>query len=225
MTDCPDADLRDLLPDYAHGTLTGVERARVDAHLATCPACRHELALVRGVRAARTRPGQPDIARIVAALPRPAVARHASNDIVRGRRRGAAARLPWRGIAGIAAVLACAVGIGLFEWLPRDGRRENPFIDPPIGGSHVDTVAARATASGAAAVAVEPGARAASAGQHTPARRTDALDPLGALGGIASDATEDELRTLIEELDSLSGIPDLESTEGGESAGLGGMER
>ena len=71
MTECNNGDVRDLLPDHLSGALTLAGRMRVDAHLAACAACRDELALLRLARAVRPRAADIDVARIVAALPRP----------------------------------------------------------------------------------------------------------------------------------------------------------
>jgi anti-sigma factor RsiW len=45
----PHAQARQLLPWLANGTLAGAERARVEAHLAACPACRARLEWERGL--------------------------------------------------------------------------------------------------------------------------------------------------------------------------------
>jgi hypothetical protein len=45
-------DWSEKLHDYAAGELPGTEAQRLDAHLATCPACQRELAAVRALRAA-----------------------------------------------------------------------------------------------------------------------------------------------------------------------------
>lgn len=70
MTDCPNAEVRDLLPDLLHGRLEGDARARVEAHLRTCADCREELDLLRSLRDAAPAP-RVDVGRIVAALPAP----------------------------------------------------------------------------------------------------------------------------------------------------------
>lgn len=36
MTDCPRADMRDLLPDLMHGALDAAARAEVERHVMTC---------------------------------------------------------------------------------------------------------------------------------------------------------------------------------------------
>ena len=82
MTDCPDAEMRDALPDLMHGTLPPDRLAVTRAHVDGCDACRAELALLARVRdAVRT----PTIAadRIVASLP--AYRRQSSWQQVAGR--------------------------------------------------------------------------------------------------------------------------------------------
>jgi anti-sigma factor RsiW len=70
MTDCPNAEIRDLLPDLVHDSLAGDDRQRVEQHLAGCTDCSAELALLRRTRAALVRRApHVDAARIVAALP------------------------------------------------------------------------------------------------------------------------------------------------------------
>ena len=64
MGDCDNVTIRELLPDYAAGTLDGDARSRVDAHLAGCPLCRDELALLATARRALQRPSSIDTARI-----------------------------------------------------------------------------------------------------------------------------------------------------------------
>ncbi len=74
MHDCPNAEIRDQLPDLLHGHLDDPSRARVESHLRGCAACRQELELLRGVRSAARRV-PVNVAGIVAALPAPSVRR------------------------------------------------------------------------------------------------------------------------------------------------------
>lgn len=69
MTDCPNGDIRDLLPDLLHGRLGAAERAEVEAHLRECADCRDELELLRGLRAALRRAPAVDAAAIAAGIP------------------------------------------------------------------------------------------------------------------------------------------------------------
>ena len=56
--ECGSDAARDALPDLVHGRLTAAERAAAEAHLAVCPACAAELAMLRRVaeRARRSTP-------------------------------------------------------------------------------------------------------------------------------------------------------------------------
>lgn len=74
MTECPNGEIRDLLPELLHGALDGATRSRVEAHVAECVSCREELALLRQVQALAPRV-RVDVARIVSALPAPELAR------------------------------------------------------------------------------------------------------------------------------------------------------
>jgi hypothetical protein len=72
MRDCPDDELRDLLPDFAADRLVEADRARVVAHVAACDACAAEVELLREARQAlRQDVPDVDVGRILAALPEP----------------------------------------------------------------------------------------------------------------------------------------------------------
>lgn len=67
MRDCPNARVRDLLPELLHDRLTGDVRAEVQAHLDACADCRAELDVLRRVRAAAGAP-RVDASRIAASV-------------------------------------------------------------------------------------------------------------------------------------------------------------
>ena len=69
MTDCPNGDIRDLLPDLLNGTLAPDQRAAVEAHLLTCDDCLEEMELLRGIRRSMHRVSAAAAADIVRALP------------------------------------------------------------------------------------------------------------------------------------------------------------
>jgi anti-sigma factor RsiW len=94
MTDCPNGELRDLLPDLLHGRLEDADRRMVEAHLARCADCRAELELLRQLRGALHRAPPVDVAAIVAAIPP----------------YRAPARRSWGGWRAAAAVALIAVG-------------------------------------------------------------------------------------------------------------------
>ena len=73
MNDCPNAEIRDQLPDLLHERLDPSARAAVTAHVAACGDCRDELELLRGIHGMLIeRAPRIDVAAVVAALPKPA---------------------------------------------------------------------------------------------------------------------------------------------------------
>lgn len=68
MTECENAELRDLLPDYVAERLDVSVSATVAQHLATCSACESEVALLRVARAVRPQAVHIDVDRIVSRL-------------------------------------------------------------------------------------------------------------------------------------------------------------
>ena len=98
MTDCPNTEMRDALPDYLHGALDDVASVRVRAHLGVCADCTAELRLLHAVL--ETAPASPvDVARIVAAIP---------------AYRAPTSRWGWSGTVALrlaAAVLIAAAGV------------------------------------------------------------------------------------------------------------------
>jgi len=72
MNDCPNAEMRDRLPDLIHERLEKSVRAVVVAHVADCIDCQEELELLRDLRGALvSRAPRVDVAYIVSALPKP----------------------------------------------------------------------------------------------------------------------------------------------------------
>jgi anti-sigma factor RsiW len=70
MTDCPNGEIRDLLPDLVHARLDAGERDRVKAHIAGCQDCTAEVALLERIRASAGRGASVNVERVVSALPR-----------------------------------------------------------------------------------------------------------------------------------------------------------
>lgn len=100
MTECENAEMRELLPDLVAESIAPRERARVQAHLDGCVACAAELALLRTVRAIRPQVGPVNVAKIVAQLPRP-LARAPHGDV-----RSGVSRRVWRMAAAIGLIIA-----------------------------------------------------------------------------------------------------------------------
>ncbi|MBC8089928.1 MAG: zf-HC2 domain-containing protein [Phycisphaerae bacterium] len=71
MTDCSNAEIRDLLPDYVHDQLSVADLARVEQHLVSCAECTDELALLQAMFDIRPNVAAVNVAAIVASLPKP----------------------------------------------------------------------------------------------------------------------------------------------------------
>lgn len=83
MSDCPNVEIREQLPEYLSGTLSAHHRAEVEAHLAGCEDCADELELLRLIREAYTETAPAvNVQSIVSALPK-----RASRPAVRSWRR------------------------------------------------------------------------------------------------------------------------------------------
>src|SRR5262249_51709525 len=101
MSDCPNAEVRDLLPDLLHDRLDAATRARVVAHVDGCADCRSELELLRSLRSSLERDTpRVDLDRIVAALPAPAAVQP------RQHRAGWRVWSDWRVAAAVTFIVA-----------------------------------------------------------------------------------------------------------------------
>src|SRR5918992_5118091 len=128
MTDCRNGEIRDQLPDFVHEQLPAATRAAVAAHVATCAECAAEVALLRELRGAMRAGPSVDVARIVAALPRPS--RTGDRGTLVPRRYGR--WLDWRVAA---AIVALGVGGGAAAILT--GRSPESSAPPPVARAPV----------------------------------------------------------------------------------------
>jgi anti-sigma factor RsiW len=178
MIDCPNAEIRDRLPDFVHGQLDDAARAEVATHAAGCTACTAELALLRELRATlRTGPAV-DVARIVAALPAPpARGTGAGSQLQRPRGK----RFDWR-IA--AAIVALAVG---------------------SGSAIVATMAGRDSDATARHVADGGGTRRVTPTPRTAPESVTVADL--SIDANLGEATAVELQELLAELEAFDGLP------------------
>jgi len=69
MNKCTDSDIQELLPDLLHGALAGAEKARVEAHVATCESCQEDLDVLRTVKSAAVFAPSIDVDRVVRQIP------------------------------------------------------------------------------------------------------------------------------------------------------------
>jgi anti-sigma factor RsiW len=123
MSDCPNAEMRDRLPDLLHEGLDASARAVVVAHVADCPDCHAELELLRAARVA-----------LVAGLPQINVSTIARLVVERSRvsRQLAAPRARWRDWRIAASIVALVVSSALFVRLHH---RQDAVSAPPVAAA------------------------------------------------------------------------------------------
>lgn len=148
MTDCSNAEIRDLLPDYVHDQLSVTDLARVEQHLVSCADCAEELELLQTVFAIRPSVKAPSIADIVASLPKPGqsvpfavvnddapvvqrVAETGGRDIASARSvaRKAPSFRNWRAAAAIAVVTLGGLSVAISRQGLTGGVASAPLSD------------------------------------------------------------------------------------------------
>ena len=178
MTDCPDADVRDLLPELASGVLAPEVRARVETHLAGCAECRAELALLQAIRRTFASPVGIDVERVAQALPSPRVdaanqrLAHGGGIAARGRRPQSAGLMSRQLAAALALFAVGATSV----WIASRG---GPGADIGIDST----------------------------------RSLPGQERVVTLGHRLGDLTEEELETLLGELDAIDAVPALEPAQ------------
>ncbi len=212
MTDCENAEMRDLLPDLAAGMLPAVEAARVRAHVDACLDCRAELAVIRAVRSVRRRAASVDVAGIVARLPRPSGTATApsdpsviSLDAHRAAVRPAFAGRRARSVLRVAATVGVIIAGGWSVVMVQRGG-----IGLPASQSDSARLAAAAARGG---LAIASDTQVASAMSSTLA----ASDANGSEAGVAvsfgdvGNYTDEELQRVLDRLDGWDGATSTES--------------
>jgi anti-sigma factor RsiW len=137
MRDCANGEVRDRLPELVHGRLDGPERGAVEAHVAECPDCASEVALIRLVAgSAALAVPRVDVRKIAAALPGRA-------DASAGSGAGYARR-PWMRWA--AGFVIAAAGIGAVQFAVRDDARNVALGDRELPAANGERAVARPVA-------------------------------------------------------------------------------
>ena len=202
MNDCPNADVRDLLPDLANERLDPGAHAMVESHVAGCVDCAAEFALLRQLRASRPTPAI-DVAAIVAALP-------AYRAPVRRSWVG------WRAAAAITILVAGASSVAVLQrGVPSaDGGRVLPNPVPaqvaasPVGPAPT-AVASATTTTPAPHVEAPARTAAPSAGAREPVVSRPVRE-LAMGGGAIGDLDDRELTSLLKDIESLDAVPSVE---------------
>jgi hypothetical protein len=186
MTDCPNAEMRDRLPDLLHERLETTVRAAVLAHVDECDDCRAEMTLLREARIVLS----PEMRAVdVVAISRVVIERTRQPAMPMRRR---SPWMDWRIAASVALLLVSAGSVKLLV-----GSREAPS---PVAAV-ADSPSASPNAARPEPVAAEPVAR------SEPV--TTASAELSAAAAV-SDLSESELRSLLGELDQIDAVPSVE---------------
>jgi hypothetical protein len=183
MTDCPNGEVRDLLPDLLNGRLSPDVRRDVEAHLRSCADCRAELALLRDLRATMARVPAMDVARISAAIPaHRAPARRASAG--------------WR-----AAAILLVVAGGTSVALIRHGLGGGP--DTMVAAAHPPIAAPTVVSS----VPLTPPTPTAQAPTPVARVRPVAARELAVASSATSELSDRELKALLKDIESIDAVP------------------
>jgi len=210
MIDCPNGDVRDLLPDYLHDRLESSARMSVEQHLAGCAACRDELALLRDLRGTLQRAPRIDVAAVAAAIPayRPAARKSWATG--------------WRAAAAITAIAVGGASIALLNQARKHEQiAQGPVTPPPNLAPYIGPAATSPTAPQPTAVPkpVPTVAHADSSITHPGPATKSAPAPRGEevamSGGTIADLSDGELSDLLGDIESLDAVPstEVESTE------------
>jgi hypothetical protein len=105
MTDCPNGEVHDLLPDLLHDRLAPDVRREVEAHVHGCADCQAELALLGAMRSSLRRVAPIDVASIATSIPP----------------YRAPVRHVWAGWRAAAAIVILAAGGASVAVVQRDG--------------------------------------------------------------------------------------------------------
>ena len=189
MTDCPNAEMRDRLPDLLHERLETSVRAAVMAHVEQCDDCRAEMTLLREARIVLS----PEMRVVdVVALSRVVI------EKTRKPARMSAKRSPWTDWRIAASVALLVVGAGSIALVRRnsDTRRQVAIV------ADTHAVMPNATLPETAAAAPVPRS-------DTPPVEMAAGAELSAAAPV-SDLSESELRALLRDLDQMDAVPSAE---------------
>ena len=199
MADCPNVEIRELLPERAGGALSAADMARVDAHLGSCELCTAELLLIQAARRALRISPTMNLARITASVVSATAAPSRPQLVTSGNRpatAGRRSRLSWVGWKAAAAIAIAAAGAGSFAvWSTTSDRDVRP--------NGVVVAAALPAVPGATATVPEPAAPSPSqpvvvASARPVAAAPAELEPGGGLG----DLSEADLQTLLGDIGS-----------------------
>lgn len=193
MTDCPNGDVRDLLPAFLNDRLAAADHAEVERHLAGCEDCRAELALLRDLRTTMRHGPSVDVDAIAAAI---------QPYRVPVRRRSS---MGWRAAAAIVAIAAGGTSIAL---LSRAGDRPASIV--PGAVARVPGTVLRDSITVASAAAAPMGGPQDSMRSAHPSSPAVSSRELAIASSAIGELSDPELVSLVEGLESLDALPSAE---------------
>ena len=182
MGDCPNVEMRELLPERAAELLSPAGAKRVDEHVAGCEMCAFEMSVLRAARSSLQRVPAVDVRRVSRAVASATLATATVRRPARTRMWGS-----WRAAASIALVAVGATSVAVW-------RAQNPTAYDGV------TTVSRPAVSSGGAVGPRPSAVAPSG--VTAARPAVVAAGL-AVAGSLSDLTDSELESLLGDIGSL----------------------
>lgn len=223
MPDCPNVEIRELLPERAGGALSAADIARVDAHLVSCERCSAELVLIQVARRTLRVAPAIDVGRIASGVVTATVAPSRPQLVPSGTRpamRRQPPRLRWVGWKAAAAIAIAAAGIGSFAfWHSTDDAATVPngpavAVAQPSGSPATATAPAAAPAT-LVATAATPTARPAELGvggglsELSSSDLQSLLGDLGSAGSVAADPSFEEPDVIVPEVGDVNGWESL----------------
>ena len=195
MIDCPNAEIRDRLPELVHERLDSATRALVLAHVGSCEACREELVVLRTLRDGMSRAPSLDMNAIARAV----VARTVEGQ--RSPSRGRASITPsrrrprwtdWRVAAAVTMLVVGGASVATMRRIDREQVKTDTGLAvavPTRGDSGESGTSARGSL------------------------RTPEAVPAAAelsMGGGVGDLSDSDLRDLLADIEALDAVPEPE---------------
>ena len=216
MNDCPNADVRDRLPDLVHDRLSPAARAEVESHVAGCADCREEVALLRDLRASIRRTPVVDVSAIAAVVPayRVPVKRHswvgwqaAAAITILAAGGTSAIVLRARTTLPIDTVAVVVPGPTVSAPAPLPLRTAAPSAPSSSGVTAVAPSTVRPTSPSTAPVAPTPATKPPTQAAVVRGRE------LAMAGSSMNDLSDGELAKLLRDIDKMDAVPltDVES--------------
>jgi Putative zinc-finger len=217
MSECTNGDMRDLLPELVNVKLAADEQVQVESHVASCPECSAELALLRSLRPALMSAPDVDTRRIAAAV-------RAQTSAVRRPDARSTLTIRWRMAIAAAAVLAVSA-LGYVVHSHHEAGVPEVAVTHPNKGAVRDSTGGSGLAAESAhapvvapprsttvrapqqQIAAAPRSSAARAGQPATLATSAVLDNL-------SDLSDEDVRLLTASLDKLSPVPAADPAPG-----------